>query len=58
MLQSCREDRQTDGDDEQVADVDVGEGRRQEAPPVALIGNDQPAEGRERLTGRLLNQQQ
>ena len=42
------EDRQADGDDEEVADVDVGEGGGEEAPPLVLERHDEAAEGVDR----------
>ena len=57
-LEPGAEDRQADRDDEQVADVDVGEGGGQVAPPLVPDRDDQAAEGRERVAGRLLDQEQ
>ena len=45
-------------DDEQVADVDVGEGGGEQAPPLVLERDHQAAEGGERVAAGLLDQQQ
>ena len=57
-LDPGREDRQADRDDEQVADVDVGEGGGEEAPPLVVERDHQAAEGGERVAAGLLDQQQ
>ena len=48
------EDRQPDRDDEEVADVDVGEGGGEEAPPLALERHGEAADGDQRGAARLL----
>ena len=57
-LDPGREDRQAERDDEQVADVDVGEGSGEEAPPLVLERDHQAAEAGERVAAGLLDQQQ
>src|SRR5437868_3752298 len=57
-LDAGREDRQRHRDDEEEADVDIGEGRCEVAPPVFLEGDDDAAEAAQRIPGRLLDQQQ
>ena len=57
-LDPDREDRQADRDDEEVADVHIGEGGDEEAPPLAFDRDGEAAERDQRGAARLLDQQQ
>src|SRR5690348_2498590 len=52
------EDRQPDRDDEEVADVGVGEGGGENPPELVFDREDEAAEGFDRVAARLLDQQQ
>ena len=57
-LEADPEDRQRDRDDEEVAEVGVGEGGAQVAPPFVAERHDQAAEGGDAVGRRLLHEDQ